>query len=95
MTFAAVLLASLALAVRGAAPSPARPKTVTCAFSHPSYSGYCRETKEVPKGGTPERVCQDILKCLNDVRCIETFCDATTIRGGWKLESVTVEGGEK
>jgi hypothetical protein len=95
MTFAALLLA-LALAVRGAAtPSAARPKTVTCAFSHPSYSGYCRETKEVPKGGTPERVCEDILKCLNDVRCIETFCQATTIRGGWRLESVTVEGGEK
>jgi hypothetical protein len=25
---------------------------------------------------------------LNDSRCTATYCNATTIRGGWKLESV-------
>ena len=25
--------------------------------------------------------------CLNDVDCLKTYCQATTIRSGWKLES--------
>ena len=33
-------------------------------------------------------VCSRVLSCLNDARCIRTYCNATTIRGGWKLETV-------
>jgi hypothetical protein len=76
----------------GESPAPAvtpeAASTVTCALSHPSYSGWCRVTREVPRGATAERVCSRVLACLNDSRCNRTYCNATTIRGGWKLESV-------
>lgn len=77
------------------AASPDKPPTVTCAYSHPSFSGFCRETKAIPPGGSSEEICRDILKCLNEVACTQTYCEATTIRGGWKLESITVEGEKK
>jgi hypothetical protein len=70
------------------AATPGAASTVTCAFSHPSYSGWCRVTREIPSGATAERLCSRVLSCLNDVRCTRTYCNATTIRGGWKLESV-------
>ena len=70
-------------------------RTVTCSFSHPSYSGFCRETRPVPNNGAPAAVCGDLLRCLNDVRCVETLCQATTIRGGWKLERVEEQEEKK
>jgi hypothetical protein len=70
------------------AATPGAAPTVTCAFSHPSYSGWCRVTQDLPSGATARRVCSRVLTCLNDVRCNRTYCNATTIRGGWKLESV-------
>jgi hypothetical protein len=70
------------------AATPGAAATVTCAFSHPSYSGWCRVTRDLPSGATARRLCSRVLTCLNDVRCNRTYCDATTIRGGWKLESV-------
>ena len=91
-----LLLALLLLAVpsgsRAGSTQDAPPKSVTCAFSNPSYSGWCRETRPIPSGGSAEQVCQDILSCLNNTQCSETFCNATTIRGGWKVESVEVSG---
>lgn len=72
-------------------PSP----TVTCSFSHPSYSGMCKQSEALPKGTTGKEACESILSCLNDSRCIKTYCDATTIRGGWKLETVEVTPEEK
>lgn len=63
-------------------------RTVTCSFSHPAYSGYCKETVDVPEGSTPAAVCQDILGCLNSTACSKNYCNATTLRGGWKLEKV-------
>ncbi len=72
--------------VPAADPEP----TVTCTFSHPSYSGMCKQTETLQKGTTGKEACQSILDCLNDSRCIKTYCDATTIRGGWKLESAEV-----
>ncbi|HEY7573939.1 MAG TPA: hypothetical protein VIB08_02160 [Thermoanaerobaculia bacterium] len=68
------------------------PRSVTCAFSNPSYSGWCRETRQIPAGGSGEQVCTDLLNCLNNTQCSETLCNATTIRGGWKIESVEVAG---
>jgi hypothetical protein len=64
------------------------PVTVTCSFSHPSYSGWCRVTRGVPGAAAARRFCSQTLACLNDVRCLQTICNATTIRGGWKVESV-------
>jgi hypothetical protein len=65
-----------------------KPQTVTCSFSNPGYSGWCRQNAPVPKDGTPDQVCQGILNCLNDTQCNATYCDATQLRGGWKLEQV-------
>ncbi len=62
--------------------------TVTCSFSNPGYSGFCRQTQPLARGASPAKVCTGMLRCLNDVRCIKTYCDATTIRTNWKLESV-------
>jgi hypothetical protein len=70
------------------AATPGGATTVTCAFSHPSYSGWCRVTRDLPSGATAGRLCSRVLSCLNNVRCTRTYCNATTIRGGWKLESV-------
>lgn len=98
----AVLLAVLLLAAPFSVPAPGggmpageRPRTVTCSFSNPSYSGYCKQTAALPPDGSAEEVCRGILKCLNDVRCIQTYCNATTIRGNWKLELVETSGEKK
>jgi hypothetical protein len=70
-------------------------RTVTCTFSHSSYSGLCRQTEVLEKDTTGKQACESILACLNDQRCIKTYCDATTIRGGWRLESVEAQPEEK
>ena len=59
----------------------------TCVFSNPAYAGKCTETAPVASGGTAQQACQSILQCLNDVGCLKTYCQATTVRSGWKLES--------
>jgi hypothetical protein len=76
------------LFVMGLADAPAAPPTVTCEFSNPGYSGRCRVTKRVPAGNRPRQFCSQVLACLNDARCVRTYCNATTIRGGWKIEKV-------
>jgi hypothetical protein len=69
-------------------PAPGVASTVTCDLSNPGYSGWCRVTQRLRKGVRPRGFCSQVLACLNDSRCIRTYCNATTIRGGWKLESV-------
>jgi hypothetical protein len=61
---------------------------VSCAFSNPGYTGWCRQTGAVPAGSTAAGVCAGILGCLKDVRCTKTYCDATGIRGNWKLAKI-------
>ena len=92
-TAVAVLVLSGAALSRllGAAPAP-RPKA-TCVLTNPSYSGPCSVTVEVPKDGTPRQACEAVLACLNDTRCLKTYCSATTIRGGWALREVKEEPG--
>ncbi|HEY7574064.1 MAG TPA: hypothetical protein VIB08_02805 [Thermoanaerobaculia bacterium] len=96
-----VALAALAGLVRlspaeRAEPAADAPRTVTCSFSHPAYSGWCKQSKAIPKDGTSDQVCQDILRCLNDTQCSDTYCNATELRGGWKLEAVDVmDSGKK
>jgi hypothetical protein len=68
--------------------TPGVASTVTCAFGNPSYSGWCRVTQQLRRGARPRGFCSRVLACLNDPRCTLTYCNATTIRGGWKLASV-------
>jgi len=96
--------ASLALAVllvAGLTPRPAAalgeaavrvgqaPVRASCVFTHPAFSGKCTENAEVAENSTATDACSAILDCLNDVRCTKTYCSATTLRGGWKLESAS------
>jgi hypothetical protein len=79
-----LLLATAAAAGQKAAST----RAVTCSFSNPAYSGWCRQTVTVPNGKSSARVCREILSCLNDTRCTRSYCTATEIRGNWKLERV-------
>jgi hypothetical protein len=72
----------------GASSSTPESANVTCSFSNPSYSGWCRATAAVPKGKTGQSVCEGVLACLNDTHCAKPYCEATTTRSGWKLEKV-------
>lgn len=69
-------------------PTPGAASIVTCDFSNPGYSGWCRVTKQPQPGKRPRGFCAQVLSCLNDVRCSRTYCNATTIRTGWKLEKI-------
>jgi hypothetical protein len=71
------------------APSPAGPPPpkATCVFTNPAFAGKCVENVDVSEGSSPAQACQSVLQCLNDVDCLKTYCQATTIRNGWKLES--------
>jgi hypothetical protein len=60
-----------------------------CVFSNPSFAGHCKETTDVQSGSSPRQACGEILACLNNAACIKSYCDATTIRQGWVLESAT------
>jgi hypothetical protein len=87
LSFAAFLVGPLNGA--GASSSTAEQSAnVTCSMSNPSYSGWCRATVPVPKGKTGQSACEGVLACLNDTHCTKTYCEATTTRGGWKLEKV-------
>jgi len=73
---------------RQAPPASGATRTVTCSFSNPGYSGWCRQTETVPNGKSSAGVCREILTCLNNTLCTRTYCSATGIRGNWKLEKV-------
>ncbi len=75
------------------APAPAVPApTATCVFSNPAFAGKCQENAAVPAGSNEQKACESILQCLNDSRCAKTFCQATEIRTGWRLESAKLSG---
>lgn len=93
-----LLLAAALTLAPAASPAPARiqdapppPRTATCVFTNPSYSGQCVETADVPSGGSAQTACESILRCLNDPGCVKTYCRATEIRSGWRLESATAK----
>ena len=67
------------------------PQSATCSFSNVRFSGWCRATENIPEGSTADEVCQKVLNCLNDTACTKTYCNATDIRGGWKLEKVEAQ----
>ena len=92
---ALVLLAAAVLPGFTAAPpaqdAPPPPQRATCTFSNASFSGKCVETTDVPTGASAQDACEAILRCLNDTGCVKTYCQATTIRSGWRLESATAK----
>lgn len=75
-----------AVAADGTAPAAAK---ASCVFTHPAFSGKCTENVDVAENSSADTACSLILDCLNDVRCTKTYCSATTLRGGWKLETAS------
>jgi hypothetical protein len=77
------------------APAPASPAgggqgkepPVVCGFRNASHTGLCEERTPYVKDKKLEVICKPILDCLNDIRCIKTYCGSTTVRQGWTLES--------
>ena len=89
---ALTLIAACALPAAARQDSEPAPKdkdtyTVECSYSNPAYSGRCFVSEVVPRRLSPPSACQRILSCLNNSQCIKTYCNSTTIRGGWKVES--------
>jgi hypothetical protein len=60
---------------------------VVCGFRNTAYAGLCEERTPYVKDKKLEVICRPILDCLNDSRCIKTYCGSTTVRQGWTLES--------
>lgn len=60
---------------------------IDCTFSNSRYAGKCVERVTPAARQAPVQACRVILECLNDTRCVKTYCQATTVRGGWSLES--------
>ncbi len=78
----------LGLLVLGATLLPrAVSEPVDCTFSNPRYAGKCVEQVTPSGRQTPVEACRVVLNCLNDPRCVKTYCQATTVRGGWSLDS--------
>jgi hypothetical protein len=84
-----VVVLALALALPAVAPRAvvAPPASVTCSFSNPGFAGTCVESAARKDKQKPAAACQPILNCLNNPRCVKTYCQATTIRQGWSLKS--------
>jgi hypothetical protein len=74
-------------AASASVPPPPPSATAACVFVNPAFAGKCTETATVPDGSTPKQACEVILQCLNSVDCLKTYCQATTVRQGWTLES--------
>jgi len=95
--FRATFLALAAVLVAPAlAEEPAADQiTVTCTLNHPAYSGSCLVDSTVPRKTGTGQACAAVLDCLNKPGCTKTYCNATTIRGGWKLTDAKVKAPEK
>ncbi len=63
-----------------------KPVDVMCTFTNPSYAGECVEKTTRTEKQKPAAACAPILDCLNNERCVKTYCQSTTLRQGWKLK---------
>jgi hypothetical protein len=88
----AALLLPLGVGPGTASSREAPPTRAVCVFTNPAFAGKCTETADVPNGSSPARACDAILQCLNNVDCLKTYCQATTVRTGWRLESAKPAG---
>lgn len=77
-------VASIQRVTPSATPAP---RSALCVFSNPGFSGRCTETADIREKLPPGDACEEILGCLNRAGCIKTYCGATTLRQGWRLES--------
>ena len=79
----------LLLFAAGGPPAPAVTATAaaTCVFTNAAFAGKCTQNATVAQGGSAQQACESILRCLNDTACLKTYCQATTIRSGWRLEA--------
>ena len=84
---ASALLLVLFAAGGSPAPAVAAAPAATCVFTNPAFAGKCTQNADLAQGGSPQQACESILRCLNDTACLKTYCQATTIRSGWRLES--------
>ena len=86
-----VVVLAVLMIVAGRSRSSARPESqtpqATCVLTNPGYSGKCTQTTPLTQGATPLQACQAVLSCMNNPDCLKTYCNATTIRSGWQLES--------
>lgn len=86
----AVTLAALLLFGTGggaAAPQVKRPKP-PCCFNHPRYTGSCMVEPAA------EETCASILAYLNNPKGAgKSYCNNTTVRGGWKAVRCKPERG--
>ena len=73
------------------AVTQAKEPPVVCGFRNASHAGLCEERTPYEQGKKLDALCKPILDCLNDSRCIKTYCGATTVRQGWMLESAARE----
>jgi hypothetical protein len=89
MTRSAAISVFLALALPAAVPRPALAPAVevTCTFANPAYAGDCVEKTTREEKQKPAAACGPILDCLNNPRCVKTYCQSTTVRQGWTLKS--------
>lgn len=87
LSVAVALLLGVSTGGVAAPENPSSAAQATCVLSNPAYSGQCTQTTPIPSGSTPAQACQAVLECLNNPQCLKTYCDATNVRGGWKLES--------
>jgi hypothetical protein len=93
MTRSAALSVFLVLALPAAVPrrALAPPIPVTCTLVNPAYAGDCVEKTTREEKEKAAAACQPILDCLNNARCVKTYCQSTTVRQGWTLKSATEE----
>jgi hypothetical protein len=76
------------------ASTPPDTYTVVCTFTNPAYSGLCSVSEATPRSVPAQAACRGVLSCLNSDRCVtKTYCNATTVRGGWRL--VTAKGAPR
>ena len=89
MTRYAALSFVLAFATFAAVPRAALapPVEVKCTFANASYAGDCVEKTTRQEKQKPAAACQPILDCLNNPRCVKTYCQSTTVRQGWTLKA--------
>ena len=86
---AILLLVALSLSgpATGARVTPVAPPALECVFEHPRYVGSCTEEVTPQENQTHLQACRAILACLNNPQCVKSYCQATTLRGGWTLVS--------
>jgi len=82
-----LLAISLSGPAAGGPMAPVARPALACVFEHPRYVGSCTEEVTPQENQTHVQACQAVLACLNNPQCVKSYCQATTLRGGWTLVS--------